>query len=62
LYRCKPIYEDYIDIPGKEIKCSDGSNAKPMLIKYLDKGQLINDLPSPHEIRKYVLDQLAYVE
>uniref|UniRef100_A0A7C5XHM6 nicotinate phosphoribosyltransferase n=1 Tax=Ignisphaera aggregans TaxID=334771 RepID=A0A7C5XHM6_9CREN len=62
LYRCKPIYEDYIDVPGKEIKCSDGSTAKPMLIKYLDKGQLISDLPSPHEIRKYVLDQLAYVE
>ncbi len=62
LYRCKPIYEDYIDVPNKEIKCSDGSQAKPMLIKYLDNGQLVRTLPSPQEIRKYVLDQLNHVE
>ncbi|MEM0153782.1 MAG: nicotinate phosphoribosyltransferase [Ignisphaera sp.] len=62
LYRCRPIYEDYIDIPGKEIMCSDGSLAKPMLVKYLDNGRLVKDLPSPQEIRGYVLEQLAHIE
>ncbi|MCS7111354.1 MAG: nicotinate phosphoribosyltransferase [Ignisphaera sp.] len=62
LYRCKPIYEDYIDVPGKDIMCSDGSQAKPMLVKYLDNGQLIRNLPSAKEIREYVLNQLIHIE
>ena len=62
LYRCIPIKEDYIDVPGKEIRCSNGSFAKPMLTKVMDEGVIVVDLPSHHEIRQYVLDQLKYVD
>ena len=62
LYRCIPIKEDYIDVPGKEMRCSNGSFAKPMLTKVMDEGVIVVDLPSHHEIRQYVLDQLRYVD
>ncbi|ADM28016.1 Quinolinate phosphoribosyl transferase [Ignisphaera aggregans DSM 17230] len=62
LYRCKPIIEDYIDVPGKEYICSDGSKATPMILKYIENGKLVRPLPSPTEIRNYVLSQLKDVE
>jgi len=62
LYRCKPIVEDYIDTPDKKIVCSDGSEAKPMLRKVMERGKVVVDLPSVDDIRRYVLDQLRYVE
>ena len=62
LYRCIPIIEDYIDTPMKDIICKDGRKAQPMLIKYLDNGKIVHDLPSVNEIRNYVLDQLKFVE
>ncbi len=62
LYRCKPIVEDYIDVPNVEKRCCDGSIAKPMLVKVMDRGKLCVDLPSVDDIRRYVLEQLKYVE
>ncbi len=62
LYRCVPIVEDYIDTPGKEIACRDGSKAKPMLEKVIEGGKIVKELPSIEEIRGYVLEQLKYVE
>lgn len=62
LYRCKPIIEDYIDVPGKEVVCSDGSKAKAVLQQYMNHGKLVAPLPSPTEIRDYVLRQLREVE
>ncbi|MDK6029312.1 nicotinate phosphoribosyltransferase [Ignisphaera sp. 4213-co] len=62
LYRCKPIIEDYIDMPGKVIKCKDGEVAKPMLNKIIENGKLLYNLPKPDEIRQYVLEQLKYVD
>lgn len=62
LYRCKPIIEDYVDVPGKTIICSNGEVAKPMLSKVLEDGKILVQLPKPHEIRQYVLEQLKYVE
>jgi len=62
LYRCVPIEEDYVDEPGKAIRCSDGNLAKPMLIKIIDQGKLLQSLPKPNEIRQYVLEQLKHVD
>lgn len=62
LYRCIPIVEDYIDTPNKSILCKDGREAVPMLDKVLDRGMITIDIPKVDEIRKYVLDQLKYVE
>jgi nicotinate phosphoribosyltransferase len=62
LYRCIPIVEDYIDTPNKSILCKDGREAVPMLDKVLDRGMITIDIPKADEIRKYVLDQLKYVE
>lgn len=62
LYRCIPIVEDYIDTPNKSILCKDGREAIPMLDKVLDRGVITIDIPKVDEIRKYVLDQLKYVE
>jgi nicotinate phosphoribosyltransferase len=62
LYRCIPIVEDYIDAPNKSILCKDGREAVPMLDKVLDRGMITIDIPKVDEVRKYVLDQLKYVE
>ncbi len=62
LYRCVPIVEDYIDVPNKRVICRDGSEAKPMLEKVIEKGRIVKELPSVEEIRSYVLEQLKYVE
>jgi len=62
LYRCVPIEEDYVDEPGKAIRCSDGNLAKPMLTKIIDQGKLLQSLPKPNEIRQYVLEQLKHVD
>ncbi|HID80111.1 MAG TPA: nicotinate phosphoribosyltransferase [Ignisphaera sp.] len=62
VYRCIPIVEDYIDIPGKDIVCRSGDRARPLLSKVMERGRLVIDLPTIEEIRSYVLDQLKYVE
>jgi len=62
VYRCVPISEDYIDVPGKEIVCRDGSRARPLLEKVVERGKLVKELPSLKEIRSYVLEQLKHVE
>jgi len=62
LYRCTPIVEDYIDIPNKSVLCKDGREAMPMMSKVIDNGKIITDILTAEEIRRYVLDQLKYVE
>ncbi|MEM0471336.1 MAG: nicotinate phosphoribosyltransferase [Sulfolobales archaeon] len=63
LYRCQSDLEDHVLPWGSEAPvCKDGSKAKPMLEQYMVNGEIVRDLPSPREIRKYVLDQLEKVE
>ena len=38
--------------------CPCGGEAHPQLVKYLERGGLVGDLPSPQEIRAHVLAQL----
>jgi len=37
------------------------SNCKPLLVKYMENGKIIRDLPSIKEIRNYVIEQLKKV-
>ncbi|MEM0489834.1 MAG: nicotinate phosphoribosyltransferase [Ignisphaera sp.] len=62
LYRCRPLIEDYIDVPNKLVVCSNGVEAKPMLEKYIDHGRIVKEIISAKEIRKYVLEQLMFAE
>ncbi len=63
LYRCPNSLEDHVMPWGSEPPlCSDGSKARPMLELYMSKGKIVKDLPTPKEIRNYVLDQLRFVE
>ncbi len=56
VYRCDVL--DYEIVPWNEesSKCSEN-----VLVKWLDSGRLVRDLPTVHEIRKYVLEQLKKV-
>ena len=58
LYRC-PDGQDYVTRLGETTpKCSDGTDAKPLLEKIVDRGRLEREPPSLDEVRKYVLQQL----
>ncbi len=63
VYRCN-VNEDYIvPFDNKTPQyCKDGSQARPLLVKYLENGELIRELPSLDEIRNYVLEQLKEVK
>ncbi len=56
VYRCDVL--DYEIVPWNEEpnKCSEN-----ILVKWLDNGKLVRNLPTVHEIRKYVLEQLKKV-
>ncbi len=61
LYRCPPL-QNIVTLWYEEApECSDGSSAKPLLIKYIENGRIIRELPSIDEIRGYVLEQLKYL-
>lgn len=38
--------------------CGEASAMEPQLVRYIDNGKLVRDLPSPQAIRQRVLDQL----
>lgn len=60
LYRCRPGLNDQILPWGSPPpSCPDGSKAEPLLKKYMENGELIEELPSVEEIRRYVLEQLS---
>ncbi|MEM1542279.1 MAG: nicotinate phosphoribosyltransferase [Ignisphaera sp.] len=62
LYRCRPLIEDYVDVPNKIVVCGNGVEARPMLEKYIDHGRIVKELQSAKEIREYVLEQLVFAE
>ncbi len=63
VYRCRGTLNDQV-IPwdSEPATCPDGSRPVPLLRKFVDNGKPIEALPSDHEIRNYVLDQLRYAE
>ncbi len=57
VYRCG-------DTPDSDVitmlnEAPPSSNCKPLLVKYMENGKIIQKLPSLEEIREYVLQQLA---
>ncbi|MDW7973815.1 MAG: nicotinate phosphoribosyltransferase [Sulfolobales archaeon] len=60
VYRCS-LEEEYLapfDSNERPL-CRDGREAEPLLVKFLEKGELVRPLPSLEEIRSYVLRQLS---
>ncbi len=59
LYRCKPL-RDFVTPWSQDTPplCSDGSQAKLLMKKYIENGRVVERLPSINEIRSYVLEQL----
>ncbi len=63
VYRCIEEMKDEVTKYGEEpsIKCEKGGPV-PLLEKYVEDGKLVRDLPTDDEVRRYVLEQLKYVE
>ena len=56
LYRKRPGLNDYIGLLDRSSPPS--SEYKPLIQKYMENGEILVKLPSIHDIRKYVLEQL----
>ncbi len=57
VYR-KNVHEYYVYPQGHEVQ----KDLQPMLVKYLDNGELVEELPTAQEIRAYVMEQLPAVK
>ncbi|MEM2237122.1 MAG: nicotinate phosphoribosyltransferase [Candidatus Caldarchaeum sp.] len=59
VYRCSS-YHDIVTLWGKRLEscpvCS--SEVRPLLKPLIENGEIVGELPSPNEIREYVLSQL----
>jgi len=64
VYRCQKCLTDIVLEANKAPPICPvcGSDMKKMLIPYLKRGKPVKDLPSPHEVREYVLEQLEKLE
>ncbi|RLG79344.1 MAG: nicotinate phosphoribosyltransferase [Thermoprotei archaeon] len=59
LFRKRPGLNDHIGLFERSQPPEPGY--KPLLVKYLDNGELVEKLPRIQDIRKYVLEQLSEV-
>lgn len=57
VYRCSGFNDVITLLEDKPIE-----GCKPLLVKYMENGKIIRDLPSLKEIRNYVLEQLKEVQ
>ncbi|MBC7254077.1 MAG: nicotinate phosphoribosyltransferase [Actinobacteria bacterium] len=60
VFRC-PSCEESLLRPWDEAppSCGCGEKMEPLLRRYLEKGKLVQELPTPQRIRNYVLQQLS---
>ncbi|MGC9111991.1 nicotinate phosphoribosyltransferase [Acidilobus sp.] len=58
VYSCGALKHHVVPWSAEPPTCDDGRRATPLLVKYLDNGKLVRDLPSLGEIRSYVISQL----
>ncbi len=63
VYRCFEEMKDEVTLYDSEpsLRCRNG-NPVPLLEKYVENGKLVKDLPTDDDVRRYVLDQLKYVD
>lgn len=59
VYRKRPGLNDIVTLLDKPVNVPEGYT--PLLIKYMENGELLVDLPRLEDIRAYVLDQLGEV-
>jgi len=63
LYRCPECFKDHVVYRGQELQsltCDCGGTLEPLLNPVLAEGKILSPLPSPKEIRDYVLSQLTH--
>ncbi|MEN2999516.1 MAG: nicotinate phosphoribosyltransferase [Acidilobaceae archaeon] len=60
VYRCS-LQEEYLAPfnSNERPRCRDGREPEPLLVKFIERGELVRPLPSLEEIRSYVLSQLS---
>jgi nicotinate phosphoribosyltransferase len=58
-YRCSQCGKSYLEPWEDEPPvCECGGTTEPLVVKYLDAGEQTQELPTPRNIRDYVLEQL----
>ncbi len=58
VYSCGALNHQVVPWDERPQPCSNGSEPTPLLVKYLDNGKLVRELPGLDDVRSYVLSQL----
>jgi len=58
VYSCGPLNHLVVPWGSEPPTCPNGNKAEPLLLKYMENGEIVRDLPSIDDIRSYVLSQL----
>jgi nicotinate phosphoribosyltransferase len=58
VYSCGALKHHVAPWSSEPPSCEDGRRPEQLLVKYLDNGKLVRDLPSLDSIRSYVISQL----
>lgn len=57
--RCRTCMKDYVVPYGEHRACDCGGRTEPALVKVIDRGKIVYDLPTARQIRRHCLDELA---
>lgn len=57
--RCRSCMKDFVVPYGESWACGCSGETTPLLVKVIDAGEIVYDLPTPSEIRKRCIDELA---
>ncbi|MGC9210269.1 MAG: nicotinate phosphoribosyltransferase [Acidilobus sp.] len=58
VYSCGPLQHIVVPWSSAPPACPDGRRPEQLMVKYMENGELVRDLPSIDEIRSYVISQL----
>lgn len=56
--RCRSCMKDYVVPHGQKIACECSGEPEPLLVKVIDRGAVVHDLPTPSQIRKRCIDEV----
>ncbi len=64
LYRCEKCFVDVVASWRAEApKCPKcGGEMKPLLVKFMEQGKIVREIPPPQKVREYVLEQVAKLD
>jgi len=57
--RCRSCMKDYVVPFGKDRACECSGKLEPVMVKVIDSGELVYDLPAARQIRSHCMDELA---